>query len=361
MTNLAPQGTKSLTAPLYEFSDGGYREVTLPAKFPFTQDIPALYEGNAVSQPIKIAKEGTYFKAVRDDAGKLKLHKIDITAKDLSQMVENARRDVPLNLEHYKGGPNYYGWVRSKTAQMSVQVDEDGKAALLAHLEVTPEVLQAVEKGHFRDFSPELDLHEKRLTGLALTNYPVMQEIHQFSEAFSAPGDGLQEESMTEAEKQAMLAELRESVQAEFSTQIAELSQKVEAEEKARKAAEREARIANLTLEFSTKVRELVGGKDGKAKLLPGAAEGLTQLYVFCAQHADTEFSLGEDTVNPVGLLEHVLSFVPAADVYTQVSKDTDSKADMSNLESDDDGLSDEDYQVLLSRTKDAFQELNHA
>ena len=85
---------KRLTAGLFELSEGSYREVTLPAKFPFTQDVPALFDGNIVSQPLAIAKEGTYFKAGYDDSGKTVLRKIVITAADLSQMAANVRRDV---------------------------------------------------------------------------------------------------------------------------------------------------------------------------------------------------------------------------------------------------------------------------
>ena len=365
---------KRLTAGLFELSEGSYREVTLPAKFPFTQDVPALFDGNIVSQPMAIAKEGTYFKAGYDDAGKTVLRKIVITAADLSDMAANVRRDVPLNAEHEKYGPNYYGWVRAKTAPVAVQQGEDGLMSLFAHVEVTLEALGLIEKGRFRDFSPELDLVQKRLTGLALTNYPVMQEIHQFSEVVEEPAslgasgtaqapaqpDAIFSEApMTEAEKQTLMAELRASVEAEFSTLLDGLTTALEAEKTARVAAERSARVSKLTLEFSDKIAGLVKSKEGKAKLLPAGVDAATALYVFCSEHAGATVTLGDETLSPAQLLDKVFESVPATKLFSQTADDSSS---IEQGEFSQDGFSDADFSALLSRTKSAIlEQMSHA
>ena len=53
------------------------------------------------------------------------------------------------------------------------------------------------------------------------------------------------------------MAELRASVEAEFSTRLDGLTTALEAEKTARVAAERSARVSKLTLEFSDKITSL--------------------------------------------------------------------------------------------------------
>jgi len=315
-----PDKNQAFEYALFDFNeDGQAQQVTLPAKFPVDESVEPLFAGNLVSKPLAIAKEGTYVKLF-NDGRKVVAKKIRITKADLEAMVANAKRDVPLNLDHFQGGPNEYGWVRAKTLPMRVEKDADGRAALYAQVEVTPLSAELVEKGKYRDFSPELDLMQKRLRGLAFTNYPVMQEIHQFSDEVVDSQPDFSEEPVVDIE--AMKAELVAQLQAEFSEKLSALEAQVAAEREARLAAEREATTHRLALEFSDRVNKLIKDEEGKSRILPAQAEAVLNLYLFAAQHEESviEFGEGEQakSVSPVTLLDEVFSALPAIKLLGQ-------------------------------------------
>lgn len=295
---------------LYELHDGRPVEVRLPAKFPLSET-PPLFEGNAVSKPIVVCKEGTYVKPTVNAKGEAVLKKITFSKADLEAFVANATRDVPLNVDHVRGGFNWYGWVRCKTGEFKVDRDEDGRWALFAQIEVTPETLQAIERGLVRDFSPEIRPWEKRFVGLALTNYPVMQELHQFSEVV--------EENFSEGND--MSVEEFKQYKEQMDRQFAELKARLEQSEAARQAAEAKARTARLALEFSEKVAKLVND-NGKARIAPTAKDAVLSLYLFAAEHEDVLLTFSEEgkdlSLSPVALLDKVFASLPAVALYEQ-------------------------------------------
>lgn len=305
------RGTQDTGNVLFEMGYGGPVEVRMPIKFPLSDTAP-LFTGNAVSKPIVVCKEGTYAKPVEDASGRVTLKKFTFTKKDLQAFVDNAARDVPLNVDHWRGGYNHYGWVRTKTGEFKVDKDEDGKWALFAQLEATPETLEAIEKGMLRDFSPEIRPYEKRLVGLALTNYPVMQELHQFT-------DVVEEDHFTQGTEM-NVDELKQQ-QLDLDRKLGELKALLEASEAARKQAEREARTARLALEFSDKVGRLVKDEKGHSRISPAAREAVLALYLFAAEH-DEEVSFSEEgkesKLSPVALLDKVFAGLPGAALFTQ-------------------------------------------
>lgn len=344
---LVPQGVRDTENILYEMGEGGAVEVRLPAKFPLSET-PPLFEGNAVSRPIVVCKEGTYVKPTLDKRGEVVLKKITFSKADLEAFVANAARDVPLNVDHYRGGMNYYGWVRTKTGEFKVAKDDDGRWALFAQIEVTPATLQAIERGLVRDFSPEIRPYEKRFVGLALTNYPVMQELHQFSEVV--------EEDFSEGNDMSVeeFAKYKDEMDRKFS----ELQSKLLEADEARKRAEAKARTAQLALEFSDKVARLVRDEDGKARIAPTARDAVLSLYLFAAEHEDVELSFSEEgkevKLSPVALLDKVFSSLPAATLFAQESPAGAASAD----EAEGDDFSDFDLEAAKKLARARMAEL---
>lgn len=360
---MTPEEKHRYTEPLIHYSED--RAFTLPAKFPLDTEVKPLFEGNMVSQPIAVLKEGTYRKVVEMN-GKMQLATFKYSKKDLEAMVANAERDVPLNYDHMRGGPNNVGWVRTKTGKFYVDKTEDGKFTLFAQVEARPEAIQAIEGGFYRDFSPEIRPYETRFVGLALTNYPVMQGLHQFSELENVDAELPSEDvdiftedvPMTDTERDALMTELRSQIAQEFSERVSGLEQALETEKTARQKAEREARMNQYTLEFSDKIRKLVG-----EKVPPAMRDALLNLYLFAAQHdADVvEFGEGDgaQTLSPVQLLDTVFDSLPKLGLFEQVITEGEAaEVDEEHADSSPDGFSVEEMKALRERVKEiSFEE----
>jgi len=198
-------------------------------------------------------------------------------------VAKNTKRDVAMNYEHIRYGPNTVGWVRTKNGKFYVDKLPDGKYALFAQLEVTPEAYEHIISGRYRDISVEIDRGKKRLVGLALTNYPAVDGIHQFS----LP-DEETEVDMEEAKvKDVNEVEVRFSEQLNaLQAKLAELEAKLEEE---RRRAERAERL----LQFSEKLERY------KGRIPAGVKPVLVELYLFAATH--------DQEATPVELIDMLL------------------------------------------------------
>jgi len=349
---------RRIETPLIDFSED--KEFTLPARFPVDEETEPLFKGNMVSKPMAVLKEGTYRKVVQQGM-KLKLAKFTYSKTDLEKMVANAERDVPLNFDHFRGGPNDVGWVRTKSGKFYVDKLEDGKHALFAQIEARPQTVNSIEDGTYRDFSPEVRPYETRFVGLALTNYPVMQGLHQFSELEEdepTETDFTEDNPMTDTEREALVAQLRDEVTSEFSEKISTLEATLEEERAARIKAESTAKLNQFTLEFSEKIRNLVG-----SKIAPSARDALLNLYIFAAQNdgETLSYSEGEETkeVSPVQLLDVVLNAIPENKMFEQVADDSTEEVAAEETFSDTagDGFSEEEMKALRERVQISLEE----
>jgi molecular chaperone GrpE (heat shock protein) len=272
------------------FSEQG--EVTAPLNFEEDPDVPPNFSGNKVSKPIPILVEGTFYGYT--PSGRVVEVKYDKAF--LEAVVKNTKRDVAMNYEHIRYGPNTVGWVRTKNGKFYVDKLPDGKYALFAQLEVTPEAYEHIISGRYRDISVEIDRGKKRLVGLALTNYPAVDGIHQFS----LP-EGEVEVDMEETK----VKDVNE-VEVRFSEQLSALQAKL-AELEAKLAEERRrAERAERLLQFSEKLERY------KGRIPAGVKPVLVELYLFAATHDQevVQFSdaAGEQVkATPVELIDMLL------------------------------------------------------
>lgn len=312
------------------FTDSGMSgEASNIVRFEADPDTQPLFEGNHVSKPVPILVEGTFYGASTSG----KPVKVTFDRKFLEDLVKNTKRDVPMNFDHFRGGPNHVGWVRAKSGKpMFVDKLEDGRYALFAQLEVTSDVYGMINKGIYRDMSAEVDRARRRLVGLALTNYPAVDGVHQFSipdeenseEVVMGDKDAVKQEeagAVSFAEYEALQGQIKA-----MQEKMAELERKV-AEEAAR--AER----AEKLLQFSEAVEALVDA----GKIPPGAKHIVTELFIFAAKHAEEEvevrFSMpeGEEVVekaSPVDMLTKLFEMLPSADMFSQNLSDAEDVAE---------------------------------
>lgn len=267
-------------------------EVTTPLNFEEDQDLAPMFPGNKVSKPVPILVEGTFYGYT--PSGRAVEIKYDKSY--LEAIVKNTKRDAAMNYEHLRYGPNTVGWVRVKNGKFFVDKLPDGKYALFAQLEVTPEAYEHITSGRYRDMSVEIDRAKKRLVGLALTNYPAVDGIHQFS----LPDDETEVEMEENKVHEVQDAEVRFSEQLNaLQAKLAELEAKLEEE---RRRAERAERL----LQFSEKLERYSG------KIPAGVKPVLVELYLFAAQH-DQEVAQFSDAAgqevkaSPVELIDLLL------------------------------------------------------
>ncbi|AYJ74757.1 capsid scaffolding protein [Thermus phage phiFa] len=280
-------------------------EVTSPLNFEEDPDVQPLFSGNKVSKPVVILVEGTYIGYT--PSGRAVEVKYDRAF--LEAIVKNTRRDVPLNYEHYRYGPNTVGWVRVKTGKFYVDKLPDGRHALFAQLEVTPEAYDHITNGRYRDMSPEVDRGKKRLVGLALTNYPAIDALHQFS----------MPEEVEEMEQEVVKTdEVKKEEPALFAEQLQALQAKLAELEERLRAEQRRAERAERLLQFSERLERFQG------KIPAGVKPVLVELYLFAAEHDDqvVQFSdaAGEQVkATPTQLIDMLLEGLAVVNYTEQV------------------------------------------
>ncbi len=284
------------------FSEQG--EVTAPLNFEEDPDTPPSFAGNKVSKPIPILVEGTFYGYT--PSGRSVEVKYDRAF--LEAMVKNTKRDVAMNYEHVRYGPNTVGWVKTKNGKFYVDKLPDGRYALFAQLEVTPEAYERITSGQYRDISVEVDRSKRRLVGLALTNYPAIDGIHQFSLPDEETEVGMEEAKVKDVnEVEARFSEQLNALQAK----LVELEAKLEEE---RRRAERAERL----LQFSEKLERYQG------RIPAGVKPALVELYLFAAAHDQevVQFSdaAGEPVkATPVELIDMLLDGLATVNFSEQV------------------------------------------
>jgi phage I-like protein len=276
-----------------------------PVHFEEDPDTPPLFKGNKVSKPICILCEGEFYGQTLNG----KTVKVSYNKNFLEAIAKNTKYDQAMNFDHWRGGPNETGWVRASTGKpMYVEKLTDGRWGLFAQLEVTPETFNLIESGRYRRLSAEVDRQAKRLVGLALTNYPAVDGVHQFTEA-------VQMEDNTE-----LLSRVGQLEQA-----LKEATAQLEAYKKEVELARERAELSERILRFSEKAQNIA-----REKLVPGLQELVLQLYLFAAKHDEPEVvrfsqpdgSVKEEKLTAVELLDRLFEQLPNVATFSQHLKE---------------------------------------
>lgn len=330
------------------------REVTRSPRLEFTSQVPPLFPNTRVTKEIPIMVEGVY--TILDPVTK-QWQKVEITKEDIERYFKNISRDVAVNYEHRRGDKPK-GWVRLKdTARVGILETSHGPAtALFANLELYEPTVADVEQGYFRDVSIELKPHFGEITGLALTSVPIMRDLQFYSQAPEAteqleegtavPDEGValegapdtgtplqeslsfggssngepaqaipaQEKSMTDADKQAVLAETLQ----EFGLTVEDLRELPSLIQDARRARQ-EARLV-LAKE---KVKAMTTTDQGGLKLTPTGIEAAAHLLLFAQDHAELQFSVEGESRNPEQLIEQLFASIEAVQVFGQLATES--------------------------------------
>jgi hypothetical protein len=278
-----------------------------PVHFEEDPDTPPLFKGGRVSKPLAILCEGTFFGHTLDG----RTVKVTYDKAFLEAMARNTKYDQAMNFDHWRGGPNWTGWVRCATGKpMHVERLADGRWALFAQVEVTEETYHLIERGRYRRFSAEVDRQAKRLVGLALTNYPAVDGVHQFTEV-----EGMEHTDTTE-----LLSRIHQLEQ-----QLKDAAEQLAAQQKAASEAQAKALLSERILKFSEKAQAVA-----KEKLVPGMSELVLQLYLFAAQH-DEPVSVAftqpsgekqEERLTGVELLDRLFEQLPKVALFSQELKE---------------------------------------
>jgi DNA-binding transcriptional MerR regulator len=277
-----------------------------PVHFEEDPDTPPLFKGNKVSKPLCILCEGEFYGHTLSG----KTVKVAYNKALLEAIAKNTQHDQAMNFDHFRGGPNDTGWVRASTGKpMYVDRLADGRWGLFAQIEVTPETFALIETGRYRRFSAEVDRQAKRLVGLALTNYPAVDGVHQFTEATHM-------EDHTE-----LLSRIGQLEQA-----LQEATAQLEAQRKEAEAARERAELNERILRFSEKAQTIA-----REKLVPGLQELVLQLYLFAAKHDEPELvrfsqpdgGVKEEKLTAVELLDRLFAQLPNVSVFSQQLQET--------------------------------------
>lgn len=283
----------------------------------FDESIPPQLEGAKVLSPVMVFKEGDYVTLRRN--GTPVPFKAD--RNRMEAWLRNTLRDSPVNYDHKRtDGPNTTGWLRVSTGNAYLETDpRDGKLALWAQPELGEEALGHVQAGRYRDMSIEIDPQTETIVGLALTNYPRVKNITQFSEGEDMPVDetpktepvvettevpaGPSTEEFNElkgllAEAQALLKQQAEKAAADLAAAEAEAA-------KLRKEAQ--------TAEFSEWVQSnLILDADGNSAIPVAKKDAVVELMLFAANADEGTmlFSETENAASPLDTLKDLLGAI---------------------------------------------------
>ena len=320
------------------FSTDGHRAVEVThTGFHLGSGVPAMYDGNVVTQPVPVMVEGSYSVFDRT-TGQYK--EVTITAQDIQEYLHNTPRDVAMNYEHKRGG-DPVGWLRLKDTAVckSIKTRQGERLALFACMELYPEAASKVKRGVYRDGSIELRPQAKEIIGHALTGFPIMRDTQFYADPISDPETPdpttVSQESNPAADPPLPAAPESDPTPAAEPESTTEEFSHMEPNEILSKAlaeygltpddlrslpgliasTEAEKRRARLTTAQGDVARFSADG-NGNTFLTGRALEAAAQLYAFGQDHAELEFGEGEDKTNPAGLVERLLKGLGALQVF---------------------------------------------
>lgn len=274
----------------------------------FTDEIPALFTGSKVTKPVPVMVEGTYH--IYDPFAK-GWKEVTISPDDIQAYKANTHRDVPVNIDHKRGG-KAKGWLRLKgdTSYVGQHNTPAGpRTALFASLELFDEAVADVDAGFYRDVSIELKPISREAVGIALTSYPIMRDL-QFSQMAAEPAETAPQEEPVDQNQ------IITDYLAQFGISPEQLGGLIAQQAQ----TQRQLRVA----EARQTVSGFVNGPDGASRLAPGAINAAAELLVFCQENHEQQFSVDGNTFNPQQLLEEIFKGVQAVQLYGAVRDEDD-------------------------------------